>query len=286
MKYNSLNEIKVDFDLESNDIENIKEELEKQRLEIHPDRTGGEFPSDEIKDNYHKINDALTFIKNMNSDQSIIVIEKMTDLIKIVTDLVPNSVANTLENTLNTNIANSISRYHSRFILPKITLTGATSILSFLLLFPKQISENPLLSHYIDPTHSFFAIIWLVALIYCSAFWIFVFNSEEKAKRILSNLKVEYNQNEIFQEFLYLQQALEHKEIRKDELIRFIYKYYRSERISILYLLFKISNSEIVTMEVAQNITDLIIQRAIKNGILSKVTNYSLSETYKINEIS
>jgi ABC-type multidrug transport system fused ATPase/permease subunit len=282
-KYNSITEIRLDFDISNNEIEDIQKELEKIRVEYHPDKTGGEFQTDDAKEKYHNADEALNFIETLKSNQSLMVIEKMTDLMKKVTDLIPSTTARPLENTLDTNITNSISSYRSKYLLPKISLTAITAIVTFVFLFPKQISDNPTLSSCINPQDRKFAIAWFVLLFYCIIFWIYTFKNEERAKRTLVNLKVDSFQNRIFEDFLEIIKTEKQNDFTKDRLTNFIYYYHYNEGISIISKVHnKIFGSEIVTMEIAQNIAEFIIQRAEKNGVISKVTNYSLSETFRI----
>ncbi|WHT39484.1 hypothetical protein QNH98_01915 [Myroides sp. mNGS23_01] len=183
MTYNSINEIKKDFQIDSDSLEIIRDRVNTIRTEIHPDRTNGEFPNENIKERYYKANNAIEYIDSIKNNQSLIMVEKVTDLVKVITELIPTDRQNSLEQNLNSKISFAISTYRSKMFVPKISLTAITAVLTFLFLFPGQIKDNPTLSKFIDPTSSFFAIIWFFLLFYSVIFWIMIFINEEKSKK-------------------------------------------------------------------------------------------------------
>ena len=220
--YNSISEIKKDFHIDSDNLEVIRDRINAIRIDTHPDKTNGRFPDQNIKERYYNANSAIEYLDSIKNNQSLIVVEKVTDLMKVVTELIPTNRQNSLEQNLDSKISFAISTYRSKMFFPKISLTAITAAATFLFLFPLKIKENPTLSHFIDPTSSLFALVWFTLLIYSGLFWIMTFYNEEKAKKKLMLLKVDLVQNQIFQSFI--ERNLTDKKFQKDELTHFIYE--------------------------------------------------------------
>ncbi|RXR15969.1 hypothetical protein EQG63_12070 [Flavobacterium amnicola] len=287
MTYNSTSEIKKDFQIDSDSLEVIRDSVNAVRINTHPDKTNGEFPDENIKELYYKANSAIEYLDGIKSNQSLIVVEKMTDLMKVVTELIPANRQNSLEQNLDSKISFAISTFRSKMFLPKISLTAITAVVTFLFLFPGQIKDNPTLSHFINPTSSFFAIVWFSLLLYSGLFWMMTFNNEEKSKKKLMLLKVDSVQNRIFENFM--ERHLTDDKFKKDELTHFIYEscmgnrlgeLHRSEGLNLITT--RLFGSEIITMEIAQNIAELIISRGEKNKVIEKLSINTLSDTYEL----
>jgi hypothetical protein len=287
MTYNSTSEIKKDFQIDSDSLDVIRYSVNEIRINTHPDKTNGEFPDENIKERYYKANSAIEYLDGIKNNQSLIAVEKMTDLMKVVTELIPTNRQNSLEQNLDSKISFAISTFRSKMFLPKISLTAITAVVTFLFLFPGQIKDNPTLSQFINPTSSSFAIVWFFLLLYSGLFWMMTFNNEEKSKKKLMLLKVDSVQNRIFENFM--ERHLNEYKFNKDELTHFIYKSSignrlgeldRSEGLSLITT--RLFGSEMITMEIAQNIAELIISRGEKNKVIEKLSISTLSDIYEL----
>lgn len=274
MTYTSIKQIKDDFQLDSSDLEILRDSLNHLRKEFHPDKNNGSFKDDIEKEKYHKANEAIEYIDSLKNNNQLMVVEKMTDLIKVVADLIPNSKETSLQNSLDSKIGFAIERYKSRLFLPKVSVTAITAVMTFLFAVPTQIKDNPVLSKYLNPQSSFFVIMWFAMLLYTGAFWLLTYMNEERAKRRLSLLRVDSTQNELFDRFVKQRDI---NIFTKDELTEYIFD--RNSHGSKSILLF---GSDIITMEVAQSISELIISRAEKKGIIEKSSSNTLSDQFKI----
>lgn len=289
--YNSINKIKQDFQINSEDLDTIRESLNEIRINHHPDKTNGEFENQFLKERYYNANSAIEYIDSLKNNHSLVVVEKMTDLMKIVTELIPNNKQNSLEHNLDTKITSAISTFRSRLFVPKISLTAITAVLTFIFLFPGQIKDNPMLSHYLNPVSTTFALTWLTLLLYSGLFWIMTFLNEEKAKKKLIFLKVDSTQNNLFENFIHYKSKED--TFTKDELAHFVYRssienrlgkgYNERHPISTFRLsINRLFGSEMITIEIAQNIAELIIARAEKNNVIAKINKNTLSDTYEL----
>jgi len=291
-KCNSINDIKKIFQIDSDDLEVIREIINTIRIKNHPDKTNGEFANESIREQYYSANSAIEYLDNLKSNQSLIVVEKMTDLMKVVTELIPTNKQNSLEQNLDSKISFAITTFHSKMFFPRISLTAITAVVTFLFFFPDQIKNNPTFSHFINPTSSEFVIIWFILLLYSGFFWIITFLNEEKAKKKLTLLKVDSIQNGFFEDFVRNQSN--NGKFTKDDLTHFIHARSNKNRIGdrkgpegLLESLsgglnLRLFGTEIITMEIAQSIAELIIVRGEKNNVIEKLTNNTLSDTYEL----
>jgi hypothetical protein len=290
-EFNALGQIKQEFRIDSDNLDIIKDKLNELRTTLHPDKTNGVFENEEIKEKYYTVNNAIEYIDKVKNNQSLVVVEKMTDLMKVITDLIPNSKNSSLETNLNINITNAISTYHSSLTFPKISLTIIAAVVTFIFLFPSLVKDSPSLSEVVDTTNPTFIIFWLMFLFSSAFLWFISYTSETNAKRKLIFLKVDSTQNLLFKSFLHFKNS--DSVFTKDELTNFIYMYgdgrhsdpYLDDNQPSLEFVrkrFSLFKSEIITIEIAQNIAELILIRAEKNKIILKVESSSLSETYTI----
>ncbi|MFN1215928.1 hypothetical protein ACKW6Q_02970 [Chryseobacterium kwangjuense] len=277
--YTSLQQIKEEFNIVSDEIEIIRDKINQIRIENHPDKNKGAFIDDISKQKYLNANNAIHYLEKIKTNQNLIVVEKMTDLIKTVTDLIPNTKNETLNNNLTQNINSSLSNLYTKGLFPKISFSSITAVVTFFFLFPNQIKDNPILDHYIDTKSPLLLSIWISLLIFSSFFWLFISGREERAKQLLSNLKIESVQNKIFEDFIQFHQ---NDYFSKDDLSHYIHynlKYNkRQPQSSFLFP----ANSNIINGEIAQNICEIIINRALKNEVIDKVEIQNLSEKFQL----
>ncbi len=94
MEFNSLNEIKEEFGIESEEVDSVKKELKKLIKDIHPDKNNGEFKNKLDKKNYHNIQSALDFLEKGFEVVSRV---ELHALMKSINDLAPISTKQELE---------------------------------------------------------------------------------------------------------------------------------------------------------------------------------------------
>ncbi|MBB1643884.1 hypothetical protein [Sphingobacterium sp. UME9] len=284
--YNSILEIKKEFQIDSDNLEIIREHLNAIRINSHPDKTNGHFANDLIEAEYHNANNAIKYLDQISGDNSLIVVEKMADLMKMVTEMIPANRQSSLEQNLDSKISFVITNFRSRMFLPKISLSVITAVMTFLFFFPGQIKSNPALSQIINPTSQTFLGIWFSLLLYSGLFWIMIFLNEEKAKRRLTLLKVDSIQNGLFQDFV--RQIEFNNQFSKDDLTHFIHEQCHRNRFGnrtrpegLTLITTRLFDSDMITMEIAQSIAEIIIARGEKNKVLAKLSSKTLSDTYE-----
>jgi hypothetical protein len=272
----TIESIRQKFEIKETEFLKIRKSLKTKLIEIHPDRNNGEFKNTNEKDLFNEINVSIDYIDNLGKDNQMVIVDKMTDLVKAVTDLIPRNNEPSLDTKLDTNINTAVSNYKSSLHLPKISITALTGILTFLFAFPGQIKENPTLSRFIDPTSQIFGMIWISLLFYTAVFWLMTSMNEEKTKRRMESLKLDSTQNSIFEDF---KSSLSNNFFTKDQLTNFILEL-NNGRSSINSLMFIVK--QVITASVAQNLAEIIISRAKKKSIIETNNTMSLSDGFKI----
>ncbi|MDP1745123.1 MAG: hypothetical protein Q8L90_06080 [Bacteroidota bacterium] len=247
------------------------------KKEVHPNNTKGEFLDDFQKEKYYKIDEALEYIEKYKSNDQLVIVEKMTDLIKlVVSEIIPSNKQFSLEQNLDNKITNALDTFRSKSLFPKISLAAITGVVTFLFLFPSQIKENPYLSHYLNFQSPIFFMTWLMLLTFTGMFWSLAYRNEERAKRNLSLLKVDSTQNKIFNDFITKNN---NKLFSKDDLTQHVFLLSSGRQRELLTSV--IFGSEIITLEVAQSTAELIINRAEKKNIIKKQNERGLADIYQ-----
>ena len=71
MTYYSIREIKKDFQIDSDNLEIIRDNVNAIRIVTHPDKTNGKFPNEIVKERYYKANNAIEYLDNIKNNQSL-----------------------------------------------------------------------------------------------------------------------------------------------------------------------------------------------------------------------
>jgi hypothetical protein len=276
MTFSSIKEVKENFNIDNDNLDSIRDILNKMRSELHPDKSNGNFKSTTEKEKYYRLNNAIDYVDKVKSNSSLAVIETVTELIKKVTDIIPINKDNILNQNLENKISDSIQERNFKLKFPKITLTGISTIFTFLIAFPNQMKDNPFLSKYIDPNNPAFIIIWVFLIVYTGIFWLFAYTSEDRSKKRITRLKMGSEQNKLFNDFIFETHL---QRFTKDNFTNFIYENNKSHGgIFSLY-------GNIFNLEIAQGIAEIIIFRALNKGVINKIDNDSLEEEYLIKKI-
>jgi hypothetical protein len=281
--YNSIDQIKKDFEIYDDDLEILRNKINEVRVKFHPDRTNGSFLNESDKLTYYKANNAISFIDKLTNNRQLLVIETMTGLLKVVTQSInkPNIV--NAEDKVESTVNFAIQTYRSPQFIPRISLAALTIVVTFLYAFPVSIKDNPFLSKYISPSNNVFVMLWFELLLTTIVLWSISYTNEERDKRRLSLLKVESIQNSFFKKFIkttFIDKAESSGEFSKDDLYKFINKEVTSNDKE--KLLSKLLSSQVINPEVLQSVTDLILIRAEKNGVISKSLKKSLTDKYTV----
>lgn len=104
-------------------------------------------------------------------------------------------------------------------------------------------------------------------------------------------LKVDSVQNQLFGDFIHVLHKNEREEFSKDDLTGFVFdgrlkgtgeEKYRSSSLFDILTPALFGSGQMITLDIAQNIAELIIARAERNKVIELVSSNMMSETYKI----
>lgn len=272
MNYTSIEEIKKEFDIQTDKKVEIKSELRKKLANSHPDKVG-EKDFDSTK--FNRIKNALDFVNNGN--QELTTTEQVTDLIKIVRDLTNNTSKDLSEKQLSDSLDSYYKERKEALLFPKISLSVVTAILSFIWLFPQTVEDHPILSRYISFENELATMIWLTLLIYTGFFWILISRKERREKVLSKRLKTDRTQNEILTDFKKSESS---KKFMKSNLTGFILRGYSFRRQSSVLSLFM--GRPGIDQETAENLSNYIIKKAESKGLIEEIQNEkSLDDYYR-----
>lgn len=287
----SINQIKELYSIKEDDIFEIRNILKSMIKELHPDKTGGTFATQNQEDNYNKIHDAIEYIDKFKDNHSLVLMDKMTDMMKVFVEGNAVKREEKLEVNLEHKLTNASNAYKSEFYIPKLSISAVTIILTFLFFLPNKIEEHSIFSKVINVESSEFIALWLTMLITSLTLWLYSFKSEESTKKKISLLKVESVQNSIFNGFIQNQARqlvdmyenpndFTKFEFSKNDFVDYIYEKtnnLKSKKYKITSL-----KQIVITIDIAQNIAEIVIARGEKNKVLRKVEKPTMSDIYEI----
>lgn len=291
MNYKNLNQIKKDFNISDDDIKEVRKELIKIKAKLHPDKNSGKFKTKDDENRYHKVGEAIQFIDEEKSNYTLIPLKEVNSLINTIKELIPSDKENILlkqEHQLSEKIESGIKNVKSRHLLPKVSVTAVSAILSIIWLFPSQISEHPVLSKFIDINSIWFTVVWFYSLMTTGALWLYFAFSENKDKQFKSLLKIEAFQDEIFKEFIGFKKHQSREgdfNFTKSEFIDFIrFEVPDRNNPEGLKIARYINRFRNLDLELAQSLSETILIRAENKECIKKDNRKSLSDVYLLSK--
>lgn len=301
-----LEEIQKRYNISVNEPEEIKAELKKRLKECHPDNNAN-FDSDyfmQLKGDLDYIEELL---KKSNSNERLKLVNEVAQLISEVVQLsdkreAAQSQKEKLEKELSISVDNQIMMIKKRRRVTKYSSASILAIITFLWLFPRQAVEHPLMQVLFgDIMTKEFTIcitgVWLLTLGITSSWWLIIIREERKEKEMVSRMKLESAQNEIFMNFL--DNFFPEKQFTKLEFMdylsdgvnivtqikrrTFLFRGFRRFFYRIIRCFFHRDFGHFFLQEeVVQNMADIILLRAKEYGIIKTVKSRSLIECYEI----
>ena len=280
MKYNSIEQIKADFDLNLDSTDQIRSELKSKMKKCHPDKVDSKDWENGLKSEFLNLSDAIEFIDTSKKNASALVpVEQVTELVKIIKDILPKNEIATQETKFENQLVSYLQERKDIMRFPKISLSVFTGLISFVWLFPQTVADHPVLKNYISFENKFFLIGWLVTLFYAVMFWVLISRKERREKTLIKYIKTERAQNKIFQKFV---DSNSEKTFNKEQLIEFILDEYGNRRRKTSpFLLLGLGSG--IDEETAESLANLLIQKAVQNSLIEKdKIRTSYLDSYKI----
>ncbi len=293
--YTNINDIKKDFGLQTDDISDLKKELKVLIKDIHPDKNKGEFKNKLDEINYQKIISALDYL---DQDFAIVPKSELTALTTILKDNFPAKREEEQIKNLEDKIDKTIKIYRKSNLAPKISSTVIASMLTFIWLFPSTVKDHPILSEYLSPKNIIFTAFWFSSLFLTIVYWLLSKRNEEQLKDMIKRFNLESVQNKLFESFSRMEIYQAKKDnltfftFSKDELIghltdlnTFTLEYSpqrRGRKLNPLNIFGILSpKNKNIDLELAQTLTDIIIERAKRKNLIQLEQDQNLSDTYR-----
>lgn len=295
----NISKICEKYNIESTELEEIKNELKQILKKVHPDNNSGEVDVesfDEIMNALEIINQEIKYGSTKNEIQTIT--EAFGNIIEKLNLSNELSEKKEIERRYE-KLENDIDRYSSPIIrrtrVRRYASASITAIITFLWLLPDKVLSHPFFKFMIENkifsevrfTASFF-VIWIYMLVFTLFYWWRVFRVENQEKEILSNIKNKTIQNRMMMDFIV---RLSHDgtlQFSRNQFLEYILDELGESYGSVGLLCqrkkrkFCIENSS--SQEIIENVTDIILLNAEKHKVIKKVEMKSLIEYYSIIE--
>ena len=294
-----MEQFRKKYGLTAKDREGLKEEIKQKLAELHPDKSGGEFRSDDEKQQYLRLSMAKGELDEiLYSNSQLVPISVVKDLITVIDDKKQLLNQEKLEEKLKTSIARYINKAKRKALLPKISSAAIAAIVSFIWFFPNSLKNHPILKNWVDFDNPAFNMIWFFILSIAIAFWVVDYLRQNRQEELSSILQEEQFQNELFERFITVNKKRGKRRFTKSDFINFLAsrELEESERLEIdgseprkslfphelinrgYFLLRRIDR------DMAGNVAEIVFLRAETNGVITKSTQKALSVVYELSE--
>lgn len=289
-KFSCIEDVKQLFSISDDNLEEIEKKLKKLLVENHPDKTDGDFTNKEQEDKYYLINQAIEFIRNEKQNNTQLVpISVFNSLVEILKENKNTEIKKDNYEIIQTSINSEIKKIPTQNLMPKISLSTITTVITMIWLFPNTINEHPVLSKLINTEGITFTIVWLYLLLFTACFWILTALKENKQKKYLESLNTEQVQDLLFQAFLT---SCSHRFFYKSDFIEYItyIPYYKTTDFKEYYkykhrnVHLPISKKEKIPSSLAEPVANQIIGTALKRNIIEEIDSNRLSPKYRIKD--
>lgn len=273
--FTTIEDVKNQFSISDENLDVIEKKLEKLLAENHPDKTGGEFKDKNQKEDFYLIQQAIEFLqKEKQNNSQLIPISAFNSLVEMFKENKDAEITKNNNAIIQNSIDKEIRKIPSQNLMPKISLSTITTIITGIWLFPNTIIEHPVLSKYIDTGSKGFIIFWLILLYFTGSFWFITAVNEKRQKKYLESLNTEYFQDSIFFDF---SNEYYNRPFSKSDLVGYLIE--RGHKS--ISRIFSINNYGI-SASLAESIASQIIDTALNRKIIEEIKSNSLSPRYKI----
>jgi hypothetical protein len=145
VNFQSINQIKEQFNLESENISELKKQILQILKQIHPDNNSGEFKSESDKEKFTLLTEALEFLNNENNSEALIAPDKNTDITNFAKNALTiaeqeERINQKKDECRSVNKASSKSRY----FFPRLGSGILFSFCGLIVAFAEQLKTHPL----------------------------------------------------------------------------------------------------------------------------------------------
>lgn len=206
-----LDEIRKKYDAEDDSLEDIKRKLRSKVKETHPDNSIDNYD----KDSFEELKEDLEFIEKQIIKEKPKTEIRMTpnDFLEIIQEMKgldiykKNNTQNELQKKFDESIQEQTVKFTKQFKVKRYSLTGLTTLITFLWMIPERILEHPILKQLFSGKVYFsfiyiLSIVWVFFLFCTILYWVITFKIERVEKEILDEVKIESVQNTLFMDYI------------------------------------------------------------------------------------
>jgi len=280
MVYLSLEHIRREFGIGASEPDAIRRELIRQLKKIHPDLGSAPGAAGQTnREDVLKITAALQFMDESKRAAAMVPAEDLTSLVRSVRALVPQVNDERCGRKLEQHIAATLRSARAAGRTTRIMLAAIAGLLSVFWLFPALSQNHPVLSEYVQVESPLFALVWLAVLLYTGLVWLLYKLWTDRQVQAYKRLILESTHNSFFESFLALKGRYQPGTapilFSKDELVQHIAG--STDRGPAVLLL---GRPRPLDAELAQNLADIILAKAVRRGIIQRDGQPSLQDRY------
>lgn len=281
MAFHTIDEIRKEFDIPDDDAEEIRRELRRRLKKIHPDTNAGAgYSGDSVKHEVVRITDALGFLDAVKRRTAVVPVEEVTELVKVIKDLIPLNREKETENRFAQLIDAHIQGKKSSGRIVRVTLTAFALALTLVWLFPSITGSHPVLQKYVHVEDTVFNVIWLALLLYTGAIWGMYTLWRQRDIAAIRGLGLASTQSGLFRSFIQAHTGYHCGGIpirfSKDEFISYLDGFGGRTFPGT-------SGRDVhIDAELANSLGDIILWKAESRGVIKKIDVPSLREQYML----
>ncbi|MEH6491313.1 hypothetical protein [Halopseudomonas sp.] len=191
MAWRSTQEIVDRFGLEAapNDFESLNRELRQRLTDLHPDKTGGHFETEDHKIEYDEVRTARDFVSTLeNASQNVVTIEQLPALLNAL-QIAQASQQHGQDRQLRAEVRDENRReLHSRYTAPRVGSGVFAALTGALFTFSGALADHPVLGNLAD---NYYIQLGLLALsgysaVFFGLTWYFEQRAEARVDFLLS----------------------------------------------------------------------------------------------------
>lgn len=291
MTYKNLEQIQKEFNIKSNDLEFIGKKLKSLQKQVSLRKTGDEFTDKGDEELFGRLSEARQFLKLSHKNGQMVHVDAVRDLVRLVTEQRVESATVQRESRVETKIDFAISHYRSPVRRQSFTLSGIAVVMGFLWTMPENAVKFAGPFGTLDSSSPLFSMIWMCLMGGAGLLWLLVSSREAKAKTQLAKLKNLGIQNSLFEGFA---SQYNRADFTSDKFARFIFNkmngnfrygnrpitdFVQAYPRKVMRLL-GIVPTELVDMEVATSVAELVIEKGMSKNMLHLSGSAGLSDVY------
>lgn len=284
MAWRSTQEIVDRFGLEAapNDFESLNRELRQRLTDLHPDKTGGHFETEDHKLEYDDVRTARDFVTTLeNSTQNVVAIEQLPALLNALQAAQANQPKGQ-DRELRAEVRDENRReLHSRYTAPRVGSGVLAAITGALFTFSGSLTDHPILGNLADNYQIQLVLLTLSG--YSALFFGLTWYFEQRAEARVDFLLSEHGMQIVFDELVHdLTQDNGTLRFSRSRVAEIVSKYCGvRERVSALPMLFGRQGVKPSTID---RIVQLHVSEWESRGAINQVEVPSVERIYDLNQ--